>query len=266
MSVFNHTDYRDLVLELLEKKGRGSKVKLAAALNCQPGHVSQVLNKNKVHFSPENIIKISNFLKLPLDQEEYLLNLFYKERAGSKELREYHEVKMRKMQSENLTFAKQLKRRNTELDEVSISTYYSHWSYCCIHMLVSIPEFNTVDNIARKLNLSKSMVTKVLNFLVDKELISKNQEKHSVGEARIHLKKDSPLIKCHHQNFRVKAINSLEAENDFDLHYSSVMTLSKDDILKIRNLILEFISKKDVILLPSLNEDIICMNLDLFKF
>ncbi|HXH30016.1 MAG TPA: hypothetical protein VNJ01_04320 [Bacteriovoracaceae bacterium] len=85
------------------------------------------------------------------------------------------------------------------------------------------------------------------------------------SERRTHLKDGTHFSKSHHQNFRQRAINSLEEENTFDLHYSSVLTLSKKDMLKIRELILKLVSDKKEILIPSPNEDMICLNIDLFR-
>lgn len=266
MKVFSFTDYRDLIDEFLKSRfGRGAKVKLAEALNCQPGYISQVLGKTKIHFSPENIIKVSQFLGLTTTEEDYLMNLLQKERAGSVELKTHYESKLHKARIENLTFEKQLKKRTSELDEVSKAIYYGHWSYSAIHMLISIPGFNTREKIVKRLQISEALAGKVLRFLLEKDLIQENRGTYSVGETRIHLKKDSPFIKSHHQNFRHKAILSLENENDFDLHYSSVMTLSVRDSIKIRQLVLELITKKDEILIPSPNEELICLNLDLVR-
>ena len=61
------------------------------------------------------------------------------------------------------------------------------------------------------------------------------------------------------------SLNFLEVENDFNLHYSSILTLSKKDCLKIKELIIQLIKDKEKILIPSPNEDILCLNLDLFK-
>lgn len=135
-------------------------------------------------------------------------------------------------------------KRTEYLDEVSKGIYYSHWAYCCIHMIVSIPEFNTLKKICDRLNIEQKFAQKVLNFLSEKGFISENNGYYSVGEARLHLRKDSPLVKAHHQNFRHSAIMSLERENSFNLHYSSVMTLSKKDAIRVRDLILELTKKK----------------------
>ena len=68
-----------------------------------------------------------------------------------------------------------------------------------------------------------------------------------------------------HQNWRHRAILSLGEDNDFDLHYSSVLVLSKKDSLKIKDLILEFIKEKEKILLPSPEEEMVALNVDYFK-
>lgn len=267
MNTFQFQDYRELISALLsEKMGRGAKVKLAEELNCQPGYISQVLNKSKIHFSPENIIKISAFLKLSPPEEEYLLNLLHLERAGSKELQNYYQKRVKKMQEEHLRIDKQIKDINRELSEVDKAVYYSHWAYAAIHMVVSIKGLQTLEAIVEKLSLKPRFVEKVLQFLSEKGLIEKLGEKYSVGKTRIHIKADAPLVKSHHLNYRHKAIHSLENENDFDLHYSSVMTLSFEDAQKIRDLVLKLIRDKEKVLIPSPNEEIICLNLDLFSF
>lgn len=265
MNYYSYDDYRDLISSVLANKhGRGSKVRLANELNCQPGYISQVLTKSKIHFSPENIIKISEFLELNLTESEFLLNLLYKERAGSKSLRDFYERKILQVQNEQLQIDKQIKI-SSDLDEAVKATYYSHWAYCAIHMLVSIEAYQRVDLIAQKLNLKLEFTQKILDFLVDKSLISKKGKQYSIGTTRIHLTMNSPLVKSHHQNYRHKAMIALEEENDYNFNYSSVMTLSKADALKIRELVIKLILSKDKILIPSENEDIICLNLDLFK-
>ncbi len=267
MNTFDFTDYRDLINALLsEKLGRGSKVKIAEILNCNPGYISQVLNKTKIQFSPENIIKISSFLKLQPTEEEYLLALLYLEKSGSKDLTQYWERKVASLRKDHHKIEKQVKQQTTELSDLVKATYYSHWAYSVVHMAVSIDKFENSKEIAAMLKIAPSLANKIVNFLEEHHMITKNKKYYEIGKTRIHLKPNSPLIKTHHQNFRNKAIISLEEENDFDLHYSAVLTLSKKDALKVRQLLLNFIASKEEILIPSANEEIIGLNLDLFKF
>lgn len=265
MNIYSYDDYRDLITTLLQvKHGRGSKVKLAGILNCQPGYISQVLTKSKIHFSPENIIRISEFLELDVSQSDYLLTLLHKEKAGSENLKDFYETKLKKAKEEHLKVERQV-QPNLELSGEVKAIYYSHWAYCAVHMLVSIEAYQKSELIAKKLKLNQDFAQKILNFLEEKSLIVKTGARYTVGKTRLHLQSSSPLIKSHHQNFRHKAITSLDEENQFNLHYSSVMTLSKKDALLIREQVLKLVASNDKILIPSENEDIICLNLDLFK-
>jgi uncharacterized protein (TIGR02147 family) len=267
MNTFEYRDYRDLISHLLDVKiGRGSKVKIAEALNCNPGYISQVLNKSKIHFSPENIIKISSFLELHSSEEEYLLSLLHLQRAGSNELESYWKRKVSEIRKQHLKIEKQVKNITKDLSDAAMAIYYSHWTYSAIHMVVSVERFKSAIEIAKRLKISLQLTEKVVAFLEENSLIHKDKDSFQIGKTRIHLKSDSPLVKTHHQNFRNKAIISLEEDNDFDLHYSAALTLSKEDAIKIRQLLLKFISDKEEILLPSPNEDIIGLNIDLFKF
>jgi uncharacterized protein (TIGR02147 family) len=266
MNTFSFNDYRDLVSFLLESKiGRGAKVKLADVLQCNPGYISQVLSKSKIHFSSENIIKISKFLELNSAEEDFLVALLHLEKAGSYDLKKFWENKVSLIRKQNSKIEKQVKNISQDLNEASKAIYYSHWAYSAVHMVVSIDDFKTPEEIAKRLKITVQLASKIINFLEENNLISKEEKFYRIGRTRIHLKSDSPLVKAHHQNYRQKAIVSLEEENDFDLHYSAALTLSKKDAIKIRQLLLKFIADKEEILIPSPNEEIIGLNLDLFK-
>lgn len=267
MNVFEYSDYRDIIEDALQQKyGRGSKIQLAEYLSCNAGYISQVLKKGKVHFSPENLMKISTFLGFSSSEEEYIMGLLHFERSGSVELKKFWEKKNRAQQKLNANVEKQIKNISHKLSDTAKAIYYSHWAYSAIHMFVSIQHFKSIDEIANRIGVLKSHAYKVMQFLESHHLVVKGSKFYEIGQTRIHLKPDSPLIKSHHQNFRNKAIVSPEADNDFDLHYSAVLTLSKKDSLKIRSMLLKFIAEKEEVLIPSANEDIVGLNLDLFKF
>jgi hypothetical protein len=263
---FAFNDYRDLVLSQLHLKfGRGGRLKLAEALNCQPGYISQVLNKSKINFSTESIMKVSAFLKLNPTEEEFLIMLLEYEKAGSEDLKNFWNKKIQTLKQENLKIEKQISQTSGELGPEAKSIYYSHWSYAFVHMLVSLENYKNPENILQKVGLDRKHINKVLDFLLKEGLININEGKLEIGATRIHLPASSPLIKAHHQNFRQMAIAYLDQDNELDLHYSSILTLGKEDCLQIKNLILKLIKDKEQILLPSPNEEIICLNLDFFQ-
>jgi hypothetical protein len=73
------------------------------------------------------------------------------------------------------------------------------------------------------------------------------------------------MISKHHTNWRMQAIQSLEREAESELHYSSVITVSEGDAVKIREALVKAIEQVRLIVKPSKDEALYCYNLDLFK-
>jgi uncharacterized protein (TIGR02147 family) len=145
------------------------------------------------------------------------------------------------------------------------ATYYSHWYFAAIHVAIMIKELTNKDALSAKLNLAPQLVQEVLNFLERNKLIEYQNGSYKIGETRIHLEKKSPLISKHHTNWRIEAIKSLERKNDNDLHYSSVITLSKSDAEKIKETLLKSLENIEQILKPSPEEELYSLNIDLFS-
>jgi uncharacterized protein (TIGR02147 family) len=266
MDLFKYNDYRDLVSETLKARfGHGARAKLATALQTHPGYISQVLSKSKIHFSAENLMKVSSFLGLSNPEEEFLMALLQLERSGSVELEQFWRQRVEVLRRQFQKVEKQV-TASRELSDAAKAIYYSHWSYSAVHMVVSIDAFSSPQEIAHRLRVSGELATKVLAFLTENGLVSTRAGRYEIGKTRIHLKADSPLVRTHHHNFRTKALVALEDDSEFNLNYSAVLTLSKKDAIKIRSMLLEFLKEAEVILGPSENEDIVGLNLDLFRF
>lgn len=266
MDSFKYNDYRDLVSDALKAKfGHGARARLATALQTHPGYISQVLSKSKIHFSAENLMKVSAFLELAGPEEEFLMALLQRERSGSVELEQFWRQRIEALRRQYQKVERQV-TPSRELSDAAKAIYYSHWSYSAIHLIVSIHGFSSPEEVAQRLRISADLAAKVLAFLTENGLVSMNGGLYEIGKTRIHLKADSPLVRTHHHNFRTKALMALEEDSEFNLHYSAVLTLSKKDAMKIRSMLLEFLKDAEVVLGPSKNEDIVGLNLDLFRF
>lgn len=241
------------------------KSQLAQFLNCQPGFISQALSEGKTHFTTEHIYKTGLFFNLDEKEINYLILLLQYEKAGTVELQKHFKNQIDEMQNENKEITTRIKKSNRKLLDHEKAIYYSHWAYMAIHMSVSLPELYSQKLIQEHFHINFDFCNSVIQFLLETGLIEKNGNKLSIGKTRIHLERNSPLVKSLHQNWRQKAIESLVDTNEFNLHYSSVLALSKKDALKIRGIILELIKQKEEILIPSPEEEIVAFNIDYFK-
>ncbi len=73
------------------------------------------------------------------------------------------------------------------------------------------------------------------------------------------------MIGQHHTNWRLRAISSLSKGVPDDLHYSSVITISKKDALRIREELIDKIKDLKTVIKDSVEEKLYSLNLDFFE-
>ncbi len=242
-SLYDFTDYRVYLQTALPVagEGRGSRNRLAEALNCQKGFISQVLG-GTVHFSPEHAIKISRFLKHDPNEEEFFLLLVHLGRAGSHELVDFYKKKIREI----LEKRKQIKERikaESGLSESDQILYYSSWHYTAIHMCLMVPHLRSRKAMCDYLGISIETVSRVLDFFVSRGLAIQKGNEFLSGPTRIHIPADSALVPKHHTNWRMQAIGSLDQRRPNDLHYSLIMSLSEEAAEKIKGALLQVVQE-----------------------
>lgn len=264
-SIFEYKHYRDYLNEALPTGGqnRGSRNRLATALGCQKGFISQVLS-GRSHFSLEHGPQIARFLGLTDDEREFFLLLLHKGRAGSQELEKFYDKKIK----ERLDLRKQIKERirsKSDLSELEQAEYYSSWIYTAIHMCLMIPELRSKQAISAYLGVPQSKISSVLEFFYRVGLAKEDGDRINAGPARIHLPNQSPLISRHHTNWRMQAIASLDEAKENDLHYSLIMSISEEAAAKIRELLLSSIQAVEPVMKAAEDKTVYALNLDLFS-
>jgi hypothetical protein len=132
-------------------------------------------------------------------------------------------------------------------------------------MALTVPELRTREALAKYFNIGLERVDKVLEFLVQTGLAIQEKNIYTTGTPQIRLGKDSPHIFKHHSHWRQQSIESLERETAQELHYSAVVTLSKDDVLKLKERMLEHIKENVAVIRASPEEEVYVYNLDFFS-
>ena len=263
--VFNYETYKDFLKDRLQTTGesRGIRSRLARHLNCQTSFISQALRETG-NFSLEHLISIGEFLNLSEDERHFFMLLAQKDKAGSQELRRYYEKQISEIREKRSQVKERIKVEKG-LSEKDHQTYYSQWYYSAVHIAVAIEGLQTKEAIIARLGLGPKVVSEVFVFLTEKGLVEEDQGFYKIGKARIHLDKNSPMIYKHHTNWRLQAIRALERQSPDDLHYSSILAISRDDALKIRDILLQALENIEPVVAPSKEEDLFSLCMDLFK-
>jgi len=245
------------------RQRRGIKSLMAKTLKCQPTYISQVLN-GSADFSFEQAEILNRFFGHSREESVFFLLLIQKERAGTRSLQEFIQSQMSEMISKRMEISQRLGHKAT-LTQEQQSTYYSSWHFAAIHVALTVPELRTKESIKRYLRIPSKKVDEVLKFLLEAGLAKTDGREYLTGEVQIHLGHDSHNITKHHSHWRQQALESLDREELSDLHYSTIVSISREDVLRIKNRILEEIKANQAIIKDSPEEELFAYTADFFS-
>ncbi len=266
LDIFEFGDYRQFLTTRIANfpnGGRGGKTALARAAECQPAYISQVL-KNRASLSLEQAIKVATLFQLKKHETHFFLLLLQKDRAGTTSLRKFFDDQI----SEIRRIRMQVSEKNKDvatLRDAEKSIYYSSWHYIAVHMATTIPVLQTEKEIATHLRLREDRVVEVLQFLERAKLVRFKMGRYVSTNSRIHLRHDSLQIPRHHANWRALAAAYSEVMNEESLHYSSAVTLSREDFQRVRTILLNSIQNVKEKVKDSKEEIISGFSLDWFE-
>jgi uncharacterized protein (TIGR02147 family) len=266
MNVFSTYDYKKFLAAQIEshRDEYGYKSKLADAAGCQKSFFSQVVNAH-VHLTPEHALGLANYWKLNQREREYFLELVNYGRAGTKDLGDYIKEKLISLRKENEHLGKRYSQPNLSVPNDLAAVYYSSWHYSAIHILLTIPQYQTPAKVAKRLHLPEPYVVEILRQLQALELVTKHQDgSWRASKKSLHLPKDSVFNSVNNSNWRQRATESSFRGGSDHIHYTGVYSLSVDDLAKLRELIFETIDRSRQIVGPSSEEELVCMSCDLF--
>ncbi len=265
--LYEFSDYKKFLnhrLDELDSGGRGSRARMSRAIGCQTAYTAQVL-RGHAHFSLEQGEAINQFLGHTEDQGQFFLLLLQIARAGTPALKSRF-VKQLNAIKESLSLLKNrlgVKENLADRDQV---LYYSSWHFGAIHALISIPGFQRPEVIAERLRIDVRSVSEAIEFLVRAGLVDRSKNASlTVGKTRIHLGADSPWISKHHMNWRFQAIRAIEEDPKKGLHYSSVVSISKSDEIKVREKIEDVVKSIKAVVRESKEEELCSFSLDFFR-
>jgi len=245
----------------LEKWGLISK--MASAAGCQRSHLSRVL-KGQIHLTLEQANGLCDFFDLNDDESEYFLALVELARAGTPSLKARIKKKLERIKRSQEDLSRRLNQPSIGIQEKEV-TYYSAWYWTAIHIIVSIPQYQSVKTIAQRLSMDESTVRFCLETLEQFGFVKKQGATWQFASQSIHLPKRSPLIGIHHSNWKSRSLLSAQNPSDDGVHYTVVQSLSKEDYTVLKHMLVETIDNFSAIASPSKEEELICFSCDLFK-
>lgn len=267
MSVFSYLDYRDFLIERLGGQGKrtGLKSKLAAELEIKNSYLSRILAGGS-DFTPEQGFLVTKFLGLNELETDFFLELVAYSRASHHGLKSLHKKNIVRLAKESKELDQKLKDPN-RLSQEDAFKYYSKWIYLAVHVAVSLPSCQRLEDLERKFDLPRPELEEVLVFLESAGIIhfDPKMRRYGVGDSYTHMGKDSELTSLHHYNWRIKSLEQISKQPQRGLHYSGVFSLSKKDALVLKENFIDLINNHIEIIKPSKEETMVCQVIDLFE-
>lgn len=263
MAIFKSTSYRTYLTEILDSR-RGMRSELAAFLGCQSGYISQVLQEMS-NFSMEQGIRICQFLKLTEDEAHFFLLQLQHEKASTDELKKYFQQQMTQIKKERETLKNRLKLK-TDLADIDHAQYYSSWEYAALHILASIPEFQTKEKMRKKLKLSYERTSEILEFLVKNGLVEEKGNRYVITAHHLHLDKNSPYFHTHYRNWRMQSMHMISEKVQTNINYTGLWSVSKADAHRIKEALLKTLEQTVKLAHTSNEEEMVYIGVDMNTF
>lgn len=265
--IFDFQDYRDYLKAWIDNRpegSRGQRSELAKAIGGPVSHISQVLSGIS-NLSFEQAEELNSFLGHSTDEAEFFLQLLQLARAGTPKLKARVNEQIKRIR-EKRHFLKDRLAVKASISSENQAQFYSTWLNAAIHVALTVDRLRSKEALAEYFNLSLTQISEMLEFMMGIGLVTHENGQYLPGQARMHLGADSPVISKHHINWRLRAMQSLDVQKkNEDLHYSSVVSISKEDSQVIKSMLVSAIEKAKITIRESPAEELYSFCLDFFK-
>ncbi|MEK2690333.1 DUF4423 domain-containing protein [Bdellovibrio sp. GT3] len=264
MNIFEYKSYKTFLKAYCESE-RGALTRLADAANTQKSYLSGCL-RGKGQLSLDQAFGIAGYMNLSDQEQDYFYLLVEKEKAVAPALRRRLEGKAKDMSREAFRLKNQQKDSLIVSEgDSNMGLYYATWMSIAVHTLASVPQFQSMASLGKRLSLNQESIAMIVNYLEKMELIKKSGDKYRWNSSNLHLDDKSVLISGHHTNWRARAIDNIQKNDREATHYSAVQSFSEEDFEKLKKKIALFINDFNKVADPSEPEDAFCLNIDLFR-
>lgn len=224
--------------------------------------MSQVFRGDR-NLTLEQALAVTKFIGLTDLERDYFLLLVQRARASHHELAKVFSRQLDDLRGRASALKNRVKHQ--KFTDEDCATFYSHWYYSAIRLGISIPELSSTSMIAAHLKLERSMVAKVIEFLLGNKLVVEKNGRFELGPQVTHIGHDSPFVGRHHANWRLKALQAMDKKADSQLFYTGPMALSSEAAQSIRKRVIELIEKSTKTAAASNSEVLRCLNIDWFE-
>ncbi len=264
-SIYKSKTYRSFVAGQLEKRGRGARTWLTKTIGVQASYLWSVLS-GKQDFTPEQLLLCAEAFQLNSFETEILLLMLNRDRAASIKVKDFYQKQLDRLFNSKSEIQKHI-RSASEVMADNLIEFCSDWLYLAVTIAIQNKKLRTPKDLSERFNVDLKRMNEVLRVIEKTGLIFHNGNEYIPTQNRFHIGKNHAAIKLHHQNWRQKALESIDRkQNEDELHYTSVMSIDAATFKQIRNLLLRSIERLEPGIKTAKDEEMAVLVIDLFHF
>lgn len=264
MDIFTTKDYKELVNKIIKSKpnnGRGEFKKISEFLGVSSVLVSQIFKGTK-DISIEQGHKLGSYFGFIDLEKRYFVALISYCRAGTFELKKFYEKELNELRDKSKLISNRVKHRNI-LSEKDKAIFYSDWRYSSVRLACDMDSIRKEEDLSELFNTDIDQIHIYLDFLINTGLVLVESGKLKLGPASTHISKESPFVKNHHRNWRLRSIESIDKMDNDEIMYSAPMCTSKEVFKNLNSKILKLIDEFVKDASSAKGEDVYYLNIDL---
>jgi uncharacterized protein (TIGR02147 family) len=264
-SVFEFTDFKDYLAQRFSTQGasRGMRINFANQIHASPSYVTKILS-GKIKLGLEHVPVINRLLGHTEQESKFFMQLVLYTQAGSKDLERHFKRELDLILQERKRAAEWIPDKNEHPREIQ-AKFHSAWYYGIMHVMTSIPAFQTKEAIAERLRLSMSTVESSLNYLISVGKVEKRGERYINVKRRVHHDLSSDWILHDHMNMRQLSVQKLIDSDPDDIRYWLAIALSFKDSELIKKKLRKMIYELEPLMVSNKNEELCVLIVDYFK-
>ena len=271
IDLFQYQNYKEFVNDWLRaapNQGRGQLTTIAKRLGVHTSLISHVL-RGEHDFTAEQASALALYLGLGALESEYLLTLVLHSRAGTDSLKNLHTQQLTRLKELNASYDAKLSEKGDgprALTEMDKAVFYSQWYYSAIFIAISVEGIRDLESLYKQFELPRDLIKQVLDYLVEIGMLHVKAGKYERGVRQLRIEPDSPMFARHHLNWRLKALERIPNKEKMELFGTLPMSLSEDDVVALRKLLIELFQNVETRLKNTTPEKLYCLNFDFFHY
>jgi len=269
MSILDCERYRAVLEQKIQdhEHVRGYKSILARNAGIHQSYLSQVLS-GAAELTLDQAAKLASFWSLNEQESEYFILLVSRDKSTSSELTELLNRRISAVRGRR----EKTGRGDQESVKINLLTqeksirYYSRWYYPAIHILLTIPGFQTPRAISERMDLPLPDVETALAELAGLGLIQKQKGRWSVVGEHTATPSRGVMSPVQQMNWLQRAIFDVQNEGADSTHLNMIASLNRRDLQKVRAIMVEAFERVRHVVSESKNEDeMIALTISVFR-